>query len=62
MASEGGVPDAGEACEEVPVLCVPGTSTQADRVFSWTGWLLNKRRPSMSGETMSMQLFLNLVL
>ena len=48
--------------EEVPVL--PGTSTQAERVFSWMGWLLNKRRLSMSGETVSMQLFLkdNLVL
>ena len=45
-------------------LCVPGTSTQAERVFSWMGWLLNKRRLSMSGETVSMQLFLkdNLVL
>ena len=45
-------------------LCVPSTSTQAERVFSWMGWLLNKRRLSMSGETVSMQLFLkdNLVL
>ena len=45
-------------------LCVPGTSTQAERVFSWMGWLLNKRRLSKSGETLSMQLFLgdNLVL
>ena len=45
-------------------LCVPGTNTQAERVFSWMGWLLNKRRLSMSGETVSMQLFLkdNLVL
>ena len=25
-------------------LCVPGTNTQAERVFSWMGWLLNKRR------------------
>ena len=43
---------------------VPGTSTQAERVFSWMGWLLNKRRLSMSGETVSMQHFLkdNLVL
>ena len=45
-------------------LCVPGTNTQAERVFSWMGWLLNKRRLSTSGETVSMQLFLkdNLVL
>ena len=45
-------------------LCVPGTSTQAERVFAWMGWLLNKRRLSMSGETVSRQLFLkdNLVL
>ena len=28
-------------------LCVPGTSTQAERVFSWMGWLLNRRRLSM---------------
>ena len=39
-------------------LCVPGTNTQAERVFSWMGWLLNKRRLSMSGETVSMQHFL----
>ena len=46
-------------------LCVPAdTNTQAERVFSWMGWLLNKRRLSTSGETVSMQLFLkdNLVL
>ena len=35
-------------------LCVPGTSTQAERVFSWMGWLLNKRRLSISGKTVSM--------
>ena len=39
-------------------LCVPATSTQAERVFSWMGWLLNKRRLSMSGEIVSMKLFL----
>ena len=45
-------------------LGVPGTSTQVERVFSWMGWLLNKRRLSMSGETLSMQHFFkdNLVL
>ena len=44
--------------------CQHKTSTEAERVFSWMGWLLNKRRLSMSGETVSMQLFLkdNLVL
>ena len=39
-------------------LCVPATSTQAERVFSWMGWLLNKRRLSLSGESVTMQLFL----
>ena len=29
-------------------LCVPGTSTQAERVFSCMGLLLNKRRLSKS--------------
>ena len=29
-------------------LCVPATSTQAERVFSWMGWLFNKRRLSLS--------------
>ena len=24
-------------------LCVPATSTQAERVFSWMGWLLKKK-------------------
>ena len=45
-------------------LCVPGASTQAERAFSCMGWLLNKIRLSMSGETVSMQLSLedNLVL
>ena len=40
-------------------MCVPGTSIQAERVFLCIGWLLNKRRLRMSGETVSMQLFLN---
>ena len=39
-------------------LCVPATSTQAERVFSWMGFLLNKRRMSLSGESVTMQLFL----
>ena len=39
-------------------LCVLATSTQAERVFSWMGWLLIKRRLSMSGESVTMQLFL----
>ena len=37
-------------------LCVLATSTEAERLFSWTGFMLNKRRLSLSGETMSMQL------
>ena len=48
----GGVPDVGKTGKEVPV------HTLAERVLSWMGWLLNKRRLSMSGETLSMQLFL----
>ena len=39
-------------------LCVPATSTQVERVFSWMGFLLNKRRLSLSGENVSMHLFL----
>ena len=40
--------------------CVPATNTQAERVFSWMGFLLNKRRLSLSGgESVTMQLFLN---
>ena len=39
-------------------LCVPATSTQAERVFSWMGWLLNKRRLCLSGECVNMQLLL----
>ena len=37
-------------------LCVLATSTEAERLFSWTGFMLNKRRLSLSGEIMSMQL------
>ena len=48
---EGAVSDAG-------FLCVPATNTQAERVFSWMGFLLNKRRLSLSGESVTMQLFL----
>ena len=33
-------------------------SAQAERVFLWMGWPLNKRRLSMFGEIESMQLFL----
>ena len=39
-------------------LCVPATSTQAERVFNWMGFLLNKRRLSLSGESVTMQVFL----
>ena len=39
-------------------LCVPATSAQAERVFSWMGWMLNKRRLSLSGESVLMQMFL----
>ena len=44
--------------EEYPTLarmylCVPGTSTQAERVFSCMGLLLNKRRLSKSVKTLS---------
>ena len=34
------------------------TSTQAERVFSWVGFLLNKRRLSLSGDSVSMHLLL----
>ena len=37
-------------------LCVLATSTEAERLFSWTGFMLNKRRLSLSEETLSMQL------
>ena len=39
-------------------LCVPATSTQAERVFSWMGWLLNKRRFCLSGESVNSQTLL----
>ena len=39
-------------------LCVPATSTQAERVFSWMGWLLNKRRLCLSGESVNSQTLL----
>ena len=39
-------------------LCVSATSAQAERAFSRMGWLLNKRRLSLSGESVLMQLFL----
>ena len=38
-------------------LCVPATSTQAERVFSWMGWLLNKRRLFLSGESVNIHSF-----
>ena len=39
-------------------LCVPATSTQAERVFSWMGWLLNKRRLCLSEESVNSQTLL----
>ena len=40
--------------------CCTSTSAQAERVFSWMGFLLNKRRLSLpGGERVTMQLFLN---
>ena len=39
-------------------LYVPATSTQAERVFSWMGWLLNKRRLCLSGESVNSQTLL----
>ena len=39
-------------------LCVPATSTQAERVLSWMGFLLSKRRLSLLEESVSLQLFL----
>ena len=39
-------------------LCVPATSTQAERFFSWMGWLLNKRRLCLSGESVNSQTLL----
>ena len=43
-----------EAVEEIP----PHSSHQHSGRFSWMGFLLNKRRLPLSGEDMSMQLFL----
>ena len=37
---------------------MPATSTQAERMFSAMGWLLNKRRLNMTGANVDMQLFL----
>ena len=34
-------------------LRIPAISTQAERLFSWMGFLLNKRRLPLSGEGMS---------
>ena len=39
-------------------LCVPATSTQAERVFSALGWLLNKRRLLLTGSHVNNQMFL----
>ena len=39
-------------------LCVPARSTQVESVFSWMGFLLNKRRLRLSGEGVLMQLIL----
>ena len=40
-------------------LCIPATSTQAERVFSALGFLLNKRRLCLSGSNVNAQLFLH---
>ena len=39
-------------------LCIPATSTQAERVFSALSFLLNKRRLCMSGANVNAQQFL----
>ena len=39
-------------------LCIAATNTESERSFSWSGFLLNKRRLSLSGEGVSLQLFL----
>ena len=39
-------------------ICVPATSMQAEWVFSWMGWLLNKRRLCLSGESVNSQTLL----
>ena len=38
-------------------LCVPATTTHVERVFSWMGWLLNKRRHCLSGESVRRTIF-----
>ena len=38
--------------------CIPATSTQAERVFSALGLLLTKRRLSMTGQNVNIQMFL----
>ena len=35
--------------------CMPVTSTMAEKVFSWQGHLLNKRRLNLSGESVTMR-------
>ena len=45
-----------EAGEEMPLL--PATSTQAERLVSWRGFLFNERRLTFAGESIPMQLFL----
>ena len=39
-------------------LCVPATSTQAERVFSAMAWLLNKRRLGLTGSHVNEQMVL----
>ena len=39
-------------------LCVPATSTEAERVFSGLSFLLTKQRMAMTGDHVNMQLFL----
>ena len=39
-------------------LCVPATSTQAERVYSALGWLLNKRRLCLTGSHVNNLMFL----
>ena len=40
-------------------LCIPATSTQAERAFLALGFLLNKRRLCLSGSNVNAQLFLH---
>ena len=62
VEQEAGVSNPSEVGQEVwsgsMCKCVPATITQAERVFSWMGWMLNKRRLNMSDESVIMQLFL----